>query len=67
MTDVGVNSNCSILILFCRGLSVCVSLFDGLAYAFHEKMTSYGAEPKVVLVTSINPKIVGGEFLPHCD
>ncbi|KAL0788509.1 hypothetical protein Bca101_004755 [Brassica carinata] len=35
-----------------RGLSVCVSLFDGLAYAFHVKMTSYGAEPKVVLVTS---------------
>lgn len=42
-----------------RGLSVCVSLFDGLAYAFHVKMTSYGAEPKVVLVTSINPKIAG--------
>lgn len=46
-----------------RGLTVCVSLFDALAYAFHEKLTRYGAEPKVVLVTSINPKIVGGELL----
>ncbi|KAG2298749.1 hypothetical protein Bca4012_010244 [Brassica carinata] len=44
------------------GLTVCVSLFDALAYAFHEKLTRYGAEPKVVLVTSINPKIVGGRL-----
>ncbi|KAF3570293.1 hypothetical protein F2Q69_00061549 [Brassica cretica] len=45
-----------------RGLNVCISLFDGLAYAFHDKMTSYGVEPKVLLVTSINPKVVGGEL-----
>nr|VDD57140.1 unnamed protein product [Brassica oleracea] len=45
-----------------RGLNVCISLFDGLAYSFHDKMTSYGVEPKVLLVTSINPKVVGGEL-----
>ncbi|CAN6897437.1 unnamed protein product [Brassica oleracea] len=44
-----------------RGLNVCISLFDGLAYSFHDKMTSYGVEPKVLLVTSINPKVVGAE------
>lgn len=45
-----------------RNVNVCVSLFDGLAFAFVEKMASYGGEPKVFLITSINPKIVGGEL-----
>ncbi|KAF2559494.1 hypothetical protein F2Q68_00015979 [Brassica cretica] len=60
----GLHGSQRVMLTLCveRGLSVCVSLFDGLAYAFHEKMTSYGAEPKVVLVTSINPKIVGGRL-----
>ncbi|KAG5410671.1 hypothetical protein IGI04_006990, partial [Brassica rapa subsp. trilocularis] len=40
-------------------VNVCVSLFDGLAFAFHSKLDSYGSEPKVVVVTSINPKLVG--------
>lgn len=45
-----------------RNVNVCVSLFDGLAFAFVEKMASYGGEPKVFLITSINPKIVGGRL-----
>lgn len=28
-------------------VNVCVSLFDGLAFAFHSKLDSYGSEPKV--------------------
>ncbi|WZZ17437.1 hypothetical protein YC2023_110526 [Brassica napus] len=32
------------------------------AFAFAEMITSYGSEPKVVLITSINPKVVGGEW-----
>ncbi|WZZ34442.1 hypothetical protein YC2023_017843 [Brassica napus] len=43
-------------------VNVCVSLFDGLAFAFAEKMTRNGREPKVVLITSINPKVVGGRL-----
>ncbi|CAN6894747.1 unnamed protein product [Brassica oleracea var. botrytis] len=37
------------------------TLFDGLALAFHRKLESYGSDHKVLLATSINPKIVGGE------
>ncbi|KAL0663886.1 hypothetical protein Bca4012_100723 [Brassica carinata] len=36
--------------------------FDDLTFAFHNKLESYGSEPKVVLVTSINPKVVGGRL-----
>ncbi|KAF3600455.1 hypothetical protein F2Q69_00036444 [Brassica cretica] len=32
-----------------RDVYECVSLFDGLAYVFHDKLKSYGSEPKVVL------------------
>ncbi|CAN6846008.1 unnamed protein product [Brassica oleracea var. botrytis] len=32
------------------------------AFAFAEKMTRNGREPKVVLITSINPKVVGGRL-----
>ncbi|WZZ34385.1 hypothetical protein YC2023_017786 [Brassica napus] len=42
--------------------NVCVSLFDDLTFAFHNKLESYGSEPKVVLVTSINPKVVVGRL-----
>ncbi|XP_013612676.1 PREDICTED: uncharacterized protein LOC106319019 isoform X1 [Brassica oleracea var. oleracea] len=34
-----------------RDVYECVSLFDGLAYVFYDKLKSYGSEPKVVLVT----------------
>ncbi|CAN6803083.1 unnamed protein product [Brassica oleracea] len=40
-------------------VNVCVSLFDGLAFAFHSKLDSYGSEPKVLVFTSINPQLVG--------
>lgn len=36
-------------------------MFDYLALAFHKKIDSYGKEPKIVLATNINPKIVGGK------
>ncbi|KAH0899905.1 hypothetical protein HID58_049473 [Brassica napus] len=42
--------------------NVSVSPFDDLTFAFHNKLESYGSEPKVVLVTSINPKVVGGRL-----
>lgn len=43
-------------------VNVCVSLFDGLAFAFHSKLDSYGSEPKVLVFTSINPQLVGGRL-----
>ncbi|XP_013638250.1 PREDICTED: uncharacterized protein LOC106343550 [Brassica oleracea var. oleracea] len=33
-----------------------------MALAFHAKLDSYGREPKVIIVTSVNPKIVGGRL-----
>lgn len=42
----------------CSGESV--SMFDSMALAFHTKFDSYGKEPKVIIATSVNPKIVGG-------
>ncbi|KAH0863478.1 hypothetical protein HID58_080689 [Brassica napus] len=41
------------------GENVCVSMFDSLALAFHTKLDSYGREPRVVIATSVNPKVVG--------
>ncbi|KAG5410397.1 hypothetical protein IGI04_006716 [Brassica rapa subsp. trilocularis] len=43
-------------------VNVCVSMFDSLALAFHSKFDGYGREPRIVLVTSINPKIVSGKL-----
>lgn len=49
--------------IMCRNVDVCVSMFDSLALAFHSKFDGYSREPRIVLVTSINPKIVSGERL----
>ena len=49
------------LFFFRRDVNVPVSMFDYLALAFHKKIDSYEKEPKIVLATNINPKIVGGK------
>nr|VDC66376.1 unnamed protein product [Brassica rapa] len=46
------------IILDLWDVDVCVSMFDSLALAFHSKFDGYGREPRIVLVTAINPKIV---------
>ncbi|CAN6917435.1 unnamed protein product [Brassica oleracea] len=51
------------LIFLCSGENVCVSMFDSLALVFHTKFDSYGREPKVIVATGLNPKIVGGRRL----
>ncbi|KAG5394872.1 hypothetical protein IGI04_024835 [Brassica rapa subsp. trilocularis] len=43
-------------------VNVCVSLFDSLALAFHSKLDLYAREPRIVLVTGINPKNVSGKL-----
>ncbi|CAH8320288.1 unnamed protein product, partial [Eruca vesicaria subsp. sativa] len=40
------------------GENVVVSMFDSMALAFHTKFEGYGKEPKIVVATSLNPKIV---------
>ncbi|KAH0879533.1 hypothetical protein HID58_066927, partial [Brassica napus] len=41
---------------------VVVSMFYSLAVAFHNKFESYGSEPRIVLATSINPRMGGGRL-----
>ncbi|KAG2332098.1 hypothetical protein Bca52824_003278 [Brassica carinata] len=45
------------------------SLQECEAFAFHDKFESYGSEPKVVLVISINPKVFGDTAvgIEHCE
>ncbi|CAN6893554.1 unnamed protein product [Brassica oleracea] len=52
----------NVLHINCSDVNVCVSLFDSLAVAFHTKLDGYGREPRIVLVTGINPKIVLGKL-----
>lgn len=42
------------------GVSVTLSLFDAEAVSFHRKLDSTRDDPKVIVATSINPKLVGG-------
>ncbi|KAF2581817.1 hypothetical protein F2Q68_00003253 [Brassica cretica] len=42
--------------------TVCVSIFDSLALAFHSKLDVYGREPRIVVVTAVNPKLVSGKL-----
>ncbi|KAG5374889.1 hypothetical protein IGI04_039485 [Brassica rapa subsp. trilocularis] len=45
-----------------RDLTVCVSVLTGsqCATVLHEKLVASGVEPKVVVATNVNPKLVGG-------
>lgn len=43
-----------------REASICLSVFEGL---LDEKLGATRVEPKVVVVTNINPKLVGGTEL----
>ncbi|CAN7138940.1 unnamed protein product [Brassica rapa subsp. narinosa] len=44
-----------------RDLTVCVSVLTGsqCATLLHEKLVASGVEPKVVVATNVNPKLVG--------
>lgn len=49
--------------VFCWQLCICLlSLFDSQAVMFHNKLDGFGGDPRVVVGTNINPKIVGGKF-----
>ncbi|CAF1708314.1 unnamed protein product [Brassica oleracea var. botrytis] len=43
-------------------VNVCVSMFDDRAVTFQTKFDEHISEPKVILLTSINPKVVGGKL-----
>lgn len=40
--------------------TVTLSFFDSQAVAFHKQLEAMRVDPKVMVVTSINPNIVGG-------
>lgn len=44
----------------CSDDTVTLSLFDSQAVAFHRELESMRVDPKVIVATSINPKMVGG-------
>ncbi|KAL0741191.1 hypothetical protein Bca4012_082704 [Brassica carinata] len=46
-----------------RESRVCLSVIDGLAKFLNEKFAASGVEPKVVVPTNINPKLVGACLL----
>ncbi|WZZ35327.1 hypothetical protein YC2023_018728 [Brassica napus] len=41
--------------------SVTMSLFDAQAVKIHDQLEQIGVDPRVVVATSVNPKIVGGK------
>lgn len=43
-------------------VSVTLSLFDAQAVSFHQKLGGMHDDPKVIVATSINPKMVGGRL-----
>lgn len=44
----------------CSDETVTLSLFDFQAVAFHRQLEALHVDPKVIVATSINPKMVGG-------
>ncbi|KAG5384348.1 hypothetical protein IGI04_035818, partial [Brassica rapa subsp. trilocularis] len=42
--------------------TVTLSFFDAQAVAFHKQLETMRVDPKVMVITSINPKIVGGRL-----
>ncbi|KAF2565680.1 hypothetical protein F2Q68_00024907 [Brassica cretica] len=43
-------------------VSVTLSLFDAQAVSFHQKLEGMRVDPKVIVATNINPKMVGGRL-----
>ncbi|WZZ17185.1 hypothetical protein YC2023_110274 [Brassica napus] len=41
-------------------MSVTMSLFDAQAVKIHNQLEKMGVDPRVVVATSVNPKMVGG-------
>lgn len=44
-------------------MSITLSMFDVQAVAFHQKLGGMRGDLKVIVATSINPKMVGGILL----
>ena len=44
-------------------MSVTLSVFDAQALSFHQKLGGMCGDPKVIVATSTNPKMVGGILL----
>lgn len=51
------------MLQICSDESVTLSLFDCQTVSFHKKLESMRDDPKVVVDTNINPKMIGGTLL----
>lgn len=58
-------NRCAIFDL-CSDDTVTLSLFDSQAVALHMQLESMRDDPKVIVATSINPKLVGGSEVFLC-
>ena len=50
---------------FCIDTKVILSLFDAQAVSFHKKLEDVNGDPRVIVATSINSKMVGGNVAPR--
>lgn len=48
----------------CSEETVTLSLFDSQAVAFHRQLEAIRDDPRVIVATIINPKMVGGIAMP---
>ncbi|CAN6989704.1 unnamed protein product [Brassica oleracea var. botrytis] len=48
---------------FCIDTKVILSLFDAQAVSFHKKLEDMNGDPRVIVATSINSKMVGGTHI----
>ena len=51
------------MLQICSDVSVTLSLFDCQAVLFHKKLEGMRDDPKVIVATNINPKMIGGILL----
>ena len=48
------------LLYTCSDETVTLSLFDSQAVSFHKQLGELCGDPKVIVATNINPKLIGG-------
>lgn len=58
-----IHSVTRLIILYCSACPVILSLFDSQAITFHRRLESMSADPKVIVATNINPRMVGGIYV----
>ncbi|KAF8049881.1 hypothetical protein N665_2102s0004 [Sinapis alba] len=58
----GEKNHLMVTIKMDTGVSVTLSMFDAHAVSLHTRLESMSSDPRVIVATSLNPKIVGGRL-----